>query len=356
LRVESARKAARAEAAYAPLELGLGASSRSEIGATDQDLFLSQPLDLFGRQSSARAVGDASVQSAVAEFRALALELQTELLTAYAEAVAAKHQSEVAGELLTVAEAVLSATQRRFDEGKIAAVQVTRASIERSRARQTLELRKAGYEAATQRLAGLLGATAEGLTVASVAKIEPLANPEPSERPDLLAQRAAVAAADAEARAARASSLPELNVQLVRSPWGDGRGTFAGRIQLTWAAFDHGRVRASVQAARLRAESAQKLLQDVELRAAAELKAAQIELAASESRIRAVEEILQSVRELVTKSQRGFAEGIGTQLEVLEATRALREVEQELIDARRQFALAVIAQYEAAGFVAEVLQ
>ena len=120
LRVEEARATAKSLGALSPLELAVGASSRNDVGATDQDLALTQGIDLFGRQRSAKALGAAGVERALAAYRAEASELQAEVLTAFAEAVSARHQSEVSNELLTVAEGLFNATKRRFDEGKVA--------------------------------------------------------------------------------------------------------------------------------------------------------------------------------------------------------------------------------------------
>jgi cobalt-zinc-cadmium efflux system outer membrane protein len=103
-------------------------------------------------------------------------------------------------------------------------------------------------------------------------------------------------------------------------------------------------------------EATQRLLEDATLRAKAELKAAQIALEARQSRIVRYEAILESARDLVAKSQKGYSEGFGTQIDVLEATRALREVEKELVEARQQLSFAVIAQYRTSGFLAEVLK
>ncbi|MFX6815330.1 TolC family protein, partial [Acinetobacter baumannii] len=79
----------------------------------------------------------------MAEYRLQASQLQAEVLTAFATAVTSQHQREVAAELVTVSEGLFKATQRRFEEGKIAEVQVTRASVELERAKQSSELRQA---------------------------------------------------------------------------------------------------------------------------------------------------------------------------------------------------------------------
>lgn len=356
LGVEQARLSARAFSSLPPLNFAVGAGSRSEVGATDQDLALTQEIDIFGRRRASGRVGEADVQLALARYRKEAGLLQSEVLTAFAIAVSASHQREVATELLEVAEGLLNATKRRFDEGKVAELQVTRATIEFERAKQTRELKGADYQAAMTRLASLLAVPQGELSVVPDAAIEPVTIPSIMDRPDILEIKAEVAKASAEAGFAKATSRPEFSLQVVRSPWSNDRGYFVGRAQFSWNLWDHGRARNEVRAANLRAEAAAKALSDATGRAEQELAAVQIELESRQVRIKSYETILVSAKDLVVKSQKGFAEGFGTQVDVLEATRALREVEQELVEARQQLAFAVIKQYEASGYLVEVLK
>ena len=356
LSIEQARISSKSLGAYAPTTFLIGASSRSELGSNDMDLQLSQPLDFFGRRSANKQVGEAGIQFSLAEYVSLATDLQNDVLTAYAESVANQHQKEVAAELLKISEGLLIATRRRFDEGKVAETQVTRASIEFERAKQSAELTSADLNASLEKLSGLLGTEKSSIALEADATIEPLVNPAIDGRPDLLVLRSQVQIAEADAGIARVSNRPELSAQILRSPWSNDPGYFAGRLQLSWALFDHGKARNETSAAKKRAEAARKLLEDAKSRARAEVKAAQIALEARQSRIARYEAILVSARDLVAKSQKGYSEGFGTQIDVLEATRALREVEQELVEARQQLSLAVIAQYRASGFLAEVLK
>lgn len=356
LGVEQARLSARAFSSLPPLNLAVGASSRSEVGATDQDLALTQEIDIFGRRRASVRVGEADVQLALATYRREAGLLQSEVLTAFAIAVSASHQREVATGLLEVAEGLLNATKRRFDEGKVAELQVTRATIEFERAKQARELKDADYQAAMTRLASLLAVPRGELSVVPDAAIAPVAIPSIMDRPDILEIKAELAKASAEAGYAKATSRPEFSLQVVRSPWSNDQGYFIGRAQISWNLWDHGRVRNEVKAANLRAEAAAKALSDATGRAEQELAAVQIELESRQVRIMSYEAILVSAKDLVVKSQKGFSEGFGTQVDVLEATRALREVEQELVEARQQLAFAVIKQYEASGYLVEVLK
>lgn len=356
LSIEQAKSTSKAAGALSPTMLFMGASSRSELGPNDQDLQLSKPLDLFGKRSAAKQVGEASVQLALAEYIAVASALQGDVLTAYAEAVASQHQKEVSDELLSIAEGLLKATKRRFDEGKVAETQVTRATIELERAKQAAELSSADLKASLERLSGQLGTDASRMAIQSDAKIEPLVNPGIDGRADLLVLKSQIRVAETEAGVARNSNRPDLNAMIVRSPFSNDPGYFGGRLQLSWPIGDNGRSRNETNAAKNRAGAAQRLLEDATQRAKAELKAAQIALEARQSQIVRYEAILASARDLVAKSQKGYSEGFGTQIDVLEATRALREVEKELVEARQQLSFAVIAQYRASGFLAEVLK
>ncbi|MGD9728819.1 MAG: TolC family protein [Nitrospiraceae bacterium] len=356
LAVEQVRASSRALAAIPPLTLALGASTRNDVGATDQDLALSQEIDLFGRTRSLAKLGASDLLVAEARYRSEALGLQTDVLTAFAHAVSSRRRREVATDLLGIAEGLLAATQRRFDEGTVAELQVTRASIEFQRAQQFVQLSIADHQTAMILLAGLLGIAPESFQVEADAATVPAASTGVTERPDVLTLQAEVARANAEASVARAASRPGFSLQLVRSPWSNDRGYFVGRAQFSFSLWDHGRTKNEVKAANLRAEAASKALEDRKSVAAQQLAAVQIEIKSSAERVASFEAILVLAKDLVVKSQKGFSEGFGTQVDVLEATRALRELEQELVEARLQLSLAVVKQYEVSGFLAEVLR
>ncbi len=356
LGIEQAKFTGRAQSALPATTIGIGASTRSDVGATDQDLFISQPIDAFGRQREARRLSHAYVQLAALAYQQAAMDLQTEVLTTFSAAVAARKRADVANELLIIADGLLTATKRRFDEGKVAQLQVTRANLELGRAKQSAIVQAANYSAAVTRLAGNLGEQSPNFAIDAEATIEPLLGPGVASRPEILILAAQVQLAVAEAEVARSQHRPDLNLQLVRSPWDSNRGYFVGRAQLTWPIFDHGRSRAESKAARLKQESGRKDLADAIARAEAELASIKIELTAHQAQVKGFEAILAGARDLVAKSQRAYAEGFGTQVEVLEASRALREVELDLVEVQAQVNLSVISQYRASGYLAEVLK
>lgn len=356
LNIEQAQLAAKSFSAALPTTLSLGASTRNDLGATDQDLAFNQPIDLFGKGSANRKVGSTAVLRARADYLATATQLQTEVLSAFTVAVATQHLSEVADDLLTIATGLLTATKRRFDEGKVAELQLVRARIELERAKSLAASRSADAQAAIKRLEGVTGAQLGTTKVSSDEMLVPIEKPSASQRPDLQILLAQIKESEAEVASLRASNKPDFSLQLIKSPWGSQPETFAGRAQFSFNVFDNGKTKHGVAAAEKRAASAKRLYDDWLAQAEAELRASAIDLASRQQTITSYDSILLSARDLVAKAQKGYSEGFGTQVDVLEATRALREVEQELVEARQQLSLAVIAQYKASGFLNEVLK
>lgn len=355
LRIDQARSLAKAESAAPGTTFSLGASSRNDLGATDEDLAITHFIDLFGKYSPAKRLGGASIRQAYAEYLTSAAELQTEVLTVFANAVAAQHHEEVGNDLLKIAEGLLTASKRRFDEGKVAELQVVRASIEFERAKQNAASRASDSLAAKHRLMAVLGMQGQDVMISSDSVI-PVAPKEQQMIPALETLRAEIAIAEAEVEVAKASNKPEFSVQALRSPWGVEPGAIVGRAQFTFFVNDNGKARNSEKAAKSRLEAAWKALEDTSKLLVAEMRATEIELESRQKKVASYEAILSAARTLVAKSQQGYSEGFGTQVDVLEANRSLREVEQETIEAKHQLALAVIANYKAIGYVAQVLK
>ncbi|MCB0827066.1 MAG: TolC family protein, partial [Armatimonadetes bacterium] len=212
LKVNSARNAARALGAFPSTQLGVGHSTKADIGATDMDLYISQSLDIFGRSQSNRKIGEAEVHKAEAQLRQTKLDIQSSVVTQYFEAVAATKVRAYAESLRDLSQSLLQATQRRFEEGKIPEVQVTRARLEFERSQQTLLLRESQLQAALTRLRGVIGevVTLEDIDVTT--SLAPNPQVQLDQRPDIQILLAELEAAQAKSRAAQKSILPELEL------------------------------------------------------------------------------------------------------------------------------------------------
>jgi cobalt-zinc-cadmium efflux system outer membrane protein len=350
LRVEQARRLRSASSARPAPRLDLGATSEPELRGNDDDLVLAQPLDVFGRSRAARALGDAQVSLAEAGLRQTLSEVQGEVFERYAEAVSASQLAANASAALQVAERLRELTRLRV-EGRVApAVQLTRVGIEVERARQNVALRQAQRDAALRRLGGAVGAevgkVADYPVFLTTGSID-LA----TTRGDLMALAANVRVAEANVRVTRIAGRPELEASARTNVWTPGEKVTGIRLQLSLPVFDQGRIRNEVRAAELQAEAERRAFEDAKGRADAELEAVRGELQAAERQVESYQTLIAAARELVEKSEIGLREGAAaiTLVEVLEAMRALREVEQGLVEARYRVAQAQAAYLKATG-------
>ena len=354
LNVDQAKQAALALGAFPPTQIGVGLSTRADLGATDDDLFISQSLDIFGRSSANRRLGEAGVQLAEANLRQTLLEVQGEVVVRYFEAATALQLKESADNIVFIADSLLNATKRRFEEGKIPEIQVTRASIEHDRSIQTALLRTSQLKASLTRLAGALGTKGLPENPSTEVNLGELKEYDLNLRPDILALQAELNESQAEKLIAQRSTLPELELVGLRSPWRDQPTHFGARLQLTWSLYDFGKRKHETASADKKAASIQQQITDLLHVSESEISAIQSELESAYQRINSYRSLLQSNRTLVEKTQLGFDEGVGTLIDVLEATRSLREIEQELTEAQLAANLASAALYEATGTLIEV--
>lgn len=357
LRVTSARQARRGLGAFPSTQLLMGYSSPIEVGGSDDDLVLVQPLDVFGRTSTYRAVGDAGVRRAEAELQAELARVQADVIAQYSEAAAAGAFAEIAGKSETIAQQLYEAIKILVEEGRLPGVQLTRVGVEVERSRLTADQRRADHRAALQRLAGLLHVPAAEVSVSGFAEIHAeLLDPSQLKavRADLRALAAEVAAAEAETRVAAIGSKPELEIQGRRTAWQDSDTRVGLRIQLSFPINDFGRVRAETAAARALTESARKALDDATRLAQSGLEAARIQLVSASELMGRYEQMVVTARSLVETSTVGFGERAITLVELLEATRALREVESSAVEARLRLAEAQAAYLRASGRILEV--
>ena len=352
LRLEQAKLSARALGTPPPTSLGIGYSHRATIGASDQDAFISQPIDLFGRTQAGRQAGAARVQQAEANYRGELLDLQTDVIGALAEAVSAIKLSAIGDSTFKNAEQLKAAVDRKFDEGRVAEVQQTRAGIEVMRARQNRDLRRTRKAAAMRRLSAELGTSVTEEQLTAFPQMAELPAGDVSQRPELLRIAADVSVAKAEIGLARTSARPELEIQGLRSPWHDAGAQFGARIQLSWAIFDFGKARYETKSAEKQMEAGGQSLEDARQKAEAELSATLAEFSGAKALVDSYRPILESARILLRKTQVGYDEGASTLIDVLEATRALREVEEGSVEAEQRLVEASIAVYRAAGVLA----
>jgi len=357
LRLTGAKQSRRSLGAYPATRLFVGHTDKEAVGGLDDDLVLVQPVDLFGRVGSSRAVGDAEVAKAEADLRLVLGDLQAEVISQYSEVAAARALAASASDLESLAQRLHDAVKTLVDEGKLPGVQLSRVALEVQRAGLTRQQRDSDLHAGLQRLAGTLNLQSEGLSVSDFSDLDVrIVEPHTLQqaRADLQMLAADVRSAQAEARLASLGNKPELELHGRQSSWHDTVRQYGIRVQLSFPLFDFGKTRNETAAARSREAAAKKALEDATKIAESELLAARIELEAAKSQVRQSEQIVNDARTLVEKSRTGFIEKAITLVELLEATRALRETEERLIEARLKLANAQAGYLKASGQLLEV--
>jgi cobalt-zinc-cadmium efflux system outer membrane protein len=177
-----------------------------------------------------------------------------------------------------------------------------------------------------------------------------------SNRPDIQELEHQGKEAEALGIVARRANRPELELIALRSPWRESTTQIGARIQLTWKLVDFGRAHFETKSTEFGAKSIKESRRDATVTATAEVAALDIQIKSASERVASYEKLRAGAADLVDRSQRGFAEGFGSLLDVLEATRALRDIEQELVEARLDYNLSIAAKYAATGTLLEVVK
>lgn len=357
LRVNEAMHARSALGAYPASRLFVGYTSDSEVGGMDDDLVLAVPIDIFGRTAAGRNSGNALVARAEAEFRSVAADVQNEVVTAYLDASASLALASSAKSVQEALQNLYEVTRLRIEGGAVAGIQLTRVGLELDQAKLRTEQRQTELTANIRRLEAVLGPDAKASLAGAFPAIPVVAVDAKSivaQRADLLILAAEVRAAEADARSARLGGLPDLEVQGRRTPWQETDRRYGLRVQLSIPLGDFGRVRSESRAASTRAEAARKALADATNLALGEISAAQIEVDAARNQLGRYEALVATARQIVERLWPALTEQATTLIEVIDATRTLREVEEGLIEARQRLAEAQARHLKATGQILEV--
>ncbi len=188
--------------------------NRYEIGAV-----ASWEIDLWGRVRAQAAAANASAAAARADYEALRLSLATRIAQAWFNAIEARSQEALARETVASFESNLTTVEERFRRGLSPALdlRLTRANVATARANYSLQRRLA--DTAVRTLEVLLGRyPSAGLVPAEA--LPRLEDGVPSglpsglldRRPDILAARQRVVAADAGLIEAQRSLLPAISL------------------------------------------------------------------------------------------------------------------------------------------------
>lgn len=357
LRVEQANLTRRALGSYPSTRLSLGYGSDPETGGSDDDLVLSQPIDLFGRASAHRRTGTALVSIAQAAYRQVSLDVQSEVVSAYVEAATSAELFRSAQAVQAVYERLYEATKARVDGGIEPGFHLTQVSLDLDQAKLATEQRQSEAEANLQRLSSIMGLESQAVIGGDLPSIEVGEVDEAKllqQRADLHLLAAEVQAAEAEVGIARLGNMPELELQGRRTPWQEREDRYGLRVQLSIPLFDFGRARSETKSAATKADAARKALADATKLALGDVRAARTEALAAKNQVAKYAALVAKAKELVERLRPGLTEHATTLLEVLDATRVLRDLELAYVESKARSARAQARYLKATGQLLEV--
>jgi cobalt-zinc-cadmium efflux system outer membrane protein len=331
-RLLAAKENAFSLSAYPATRLEYGYGTNPELGMGN-DLFLAQPVDLFGKTIPERHSGEASVLSATATLKQEELDVQSEVIDSFAELQSAQAMADNAAVLAQLSQTTYDATKKRIDAGDLPPAQLIKADLDRQRDQAELVLQQQTYRADKERFAAALGIAAS--EVGRVSEGTSLSDIPAAERPDVLLSRSAIASAKADAAIAERSRFPDLELQFAHDYW-DSSGHYTARVQFTWSIFDWGAASAKARSSRLSALASQHDYEDLLRRSKLEASAAAKDLEAAKSSAQIMAHLVADAQSLLEKEQKAYAVGASTLLDVLDATRTLREIQQTSIDAKQK--------------------
>lgn len=333
LKLEQAKSGLSALGAYLPTRVEFGKGTEPDVSG-GEDFLIAQPIDLFGKTRAFRYSGEAAVLSSAAALRQTQLDVQGEVLSAYADFYSANQLLESGRSNLEIASKVFDATKKRVDQGDLAPTQLLRANLDLNRYRQELSLREGTRRAARARFAGALGLPEDKLPerVSDSVFLDgvPLVG---DNRPDLLQATADIDSALADGRIARASQFPDIELQFRRAPFGSPE-QYGARIQFVLPLWDWGAGANRRRSAHLAELAGRAIFSDKKANSAAEITATKAELDTAMGASKSLEQLEKDALNVLQKEQRGFALGAASLLDVLEASRSVREIEESRIDAR----------------------
>lgn len=303
---------------------------------------LSLPLYTGGRVDGAIDAARGQQAAAGKDVQGGDADLVLEASAAYWSLVTARESARVLAEAVASFEGHLKDARNRQEQGMAARNEVLAVQVERDRA-ELGRLRAAnGAEVASANLLRLVGLPpgsrvepVEPLAAAATPRegVEALTATATASRPELLALRSRVAAAEASVRVVRAASLPQASLSagydyarpnarvLPLAP--EWKGTWSVLVSVALTAFDGGRTSATVAQAEAQADAARHQVEDLERRVRLEVTARSLDLATAQAAVAVAERNLEAARESLRVSRDRYREGVLASSDLLDAETAL---------------------------------
>jgi len=334
----------------------------------DARVNLSQPVVDLAALNDARAASanERAERYGIKDARDLVTLVAVNL---YLEAVAQQSRIEMVHAQRDTAEALYKQATDLKGSGLVAGIDVLRAQVQLQVQRQRVIVAENEFEKTKLQVARAIGLpVAQPFTLTDkipYAPMPPVTLEQALQRalesrPDFLALRERVAAAEAERRAANAARLPSLHLDADYGAIGQttetlhATYTIAGTLRVPL--FDAGRTRARrIQAASL-LKQRQAELADFRSRVEYDVRAALLDVRAAEQQLEASQTGLQLANDELQQARDRFAAGVASNVEVVQAQDAVAVASEQFIAAQYGYALAKGAIIRGVGSSEEALR
>lgn len=277
----------------------------------------------------------------------------------YYSAVTLREAIDVQTRLLEVNEAHVKDAEVKVRLGTTPRISLLRAQIDEAQARQNLRRSELGYASTKSALATLLARDPDFEVVRPPEPASPENEPNLGdvalrERYDVQASRVNVELAEGTRRGSLFSYLPTLAL-IARANASNAAGftgsyvTWTAGLALNWTLWDGGLREAELREANAKIDEARFNLEATELKAKDEVRRALLDLETARSNSLTATEQLKLARENSSLVQASFEAGVGTYLEVVDATAALTGAELSNLTETLNIDLAVLKLARAAG-------
>jgi cobalt-zinc-cadmium efflux system outer membrane protein len=357
-RVASAAARASGARAIANPTASLGGHFGQNAGGTDEDVIVSQTIELGDKRRQRARAASAEQQAAAFDLAGAQNDLTYTVKAAYFEALRSDAGQQLARTALDNAAKVAQSAELQFTAGDVPRTQVTRSRIEQTRAAQALiaaETDRANRYATLRSLTGMPDTTPLELT--DKLAFTPI-SPEPStlkayalaHRPDLQSAARLRAGREAQLHESRAQSQPDFFVEGRHATIDPTVGGSTLRFGILFPLLDYGKNRAEIAGAKAALREQDAL--EAETRRLAVLDV-DIALRNYEQARRAVESFvrgrLSSSQELLDLAQLGYTSGATSLLELLDAQQLFRNEQNDYQRALADYNVAVAAMERAVG-------
>lgn len=307
--------------------------------------------DLWGRLRARERAALADQRAALATYRGARLSVAAQTAKAWFAAAAAAEQRDLAARTLESYRETLAGVERRYRRGLVDPLDVRLTRTEVSNAEALLATRERQLSAAARQLEILLGRY-PAAAVEAPRRLPDLPDPVPAglpaelvgRRPDVVAARLSLAAADSRVVEARRALYPSLSLT---ASGGTSAPAFRDLLDgdfsvwslvanLTQPIFQGGRLRANVDVRRAESDEALAAYAGTLLAAYGEVEnalAAEQRLAERERALRAAEEEAAAAERLAREEYRSGLTGV---LSLLESQRRALASRSDLISVRRE--------------------